>query len=91
MREFEGAMTESEQHYEKLLAEVNRESERYNGMHQIAVMEIDRLRNALDGLLERYTGLVNSGDAGFWDPENEPVVIAARKALARVGPAGDRS
>jgi len=40
-------MTPTEEHYEKLLAEVNRESERYNGMHQIAVMEIGRLRNVL--------------------------------------------
>jgi hypothetical protein len=40
-------MTPTEEHYEKLLAEVNRESERYNGMHQIAVMEIERLREAL--------------------------------------------
>jgi hypothetical protein len=40
-------MTPTEEHYEKLLAEVNRESERYNGMHQIAVMEIERLRDVL--------------------------------------------
>lgn len=40
-------MTETEEHYEKLLAEVCQERERYNGMHQIAVMEIDRLRDAL--------------------------------------------
>jgi hypothetical protein len=84
-------MTPTEERYEKLLADVNRESERYNGMHQIAVMEIDRLRAALDGLLERYTGLVNSGDAGFWDPEGEPEVVAAREALARVADSsGDR-
>ncbi len=40
-------MTPTEEHYEKLLAEVNRESEKYNGMHQIAVMEIERLREVL--------------------------------------------
>lgn len=49
-----------------------------------AVDEIGRLRGALDGLLERYTELVNSGDAGFWDPEKEPVVLAAREALGPV-------
>lgn len=38
--------------------------------------------NALRDLLERYTGLVKSGDAGNWDCEEEPVVIAARAALA---------
>ena len=43
-------MTETEEHYEKLLAEASHDRERYNGMHQIAVMEIDRLR----GVLEAY-------------------------------------
>lgn len=39
------------------------------------------LEKALRGLLDRYTGLVNCGDCGFWNPENEPEVIAARAAL----------
>lgn len=78
-------MTPTEEHYEKLLADVCREREQYNGMHQIAVMEIERLRFALEGLLDRYTGLVNCGDCGFWDPETEREVIDAREALARVG------
>jgi len=38
---------------------------------------------ALAGLLEHYLSLVNSGDAGFWDPEKEAQVIAARAALAK--------
>jgi len=41
------------------------------------------LREALERLLDRYTGLINSGDAGFWNPETEAEVIAARAALAR--------
>ena len=40
---------------------------------------------ALQVLLERYTGLVNCGDCGNWDPEKESSVIAARHALARAG------
>ncbi len=36
---------------------------------------------ALSAILDRYTGLVNSGDAGNWDSETEPEVIAARAAL----------
>lgn len=43
-------MTPTEEHYEKLLAEAMHEGERYNGMHQIAVLEIERLR----GVLEAY-------------------------------------
>jgi hypothetical protein len=42
---------------------------------------IEALEASLSSLLERYTGLVNSGDAGNWDPEKEPCVIAARAAL----------
>lgn len=46
-----------------------------------AVSEIDLLRVALNGMLEHYVGLVNSGDAGHWDPEGEAVVVMARAAL----------
>ena len=43
---------------------------------------ITRLAAALVGITERYTSLVNSGDAGNWDPEADDVVIAARTAIA---------
>jgi hypothetical protein len=39
------------------------------------------VRRALEGLLKRYTSLVNCGDCGNWDPETEPEVIQARRAL----------
>lgn len=42
----------------------------------------DTLRKALHDLLDHYVKLVNSGDAGNWDPEKEKVVIQARAALA---------
>lgn len=45
--------------------------------------ENERLRQALEGVTERYVALASSGDAGFWDPEVEPEVIAARAALAQ--------
>jgi len=41
----------------------------------------EQMREALAGLLARYVGLVESGDAGNWDAEEEPEVIAARAAL----------
>lgn len=41
------------------------------------------LFEALTGLLEHYLSLANSGDAGFWDPEKEAQVIAARSAIAK--------
>lgn len=37
---------------------------------------------ALKDLLDHYTQLVNCGDCGNWNPEAEPVVIAARECLA---------
>lgn len=45
--------------------------------------EIERLRAALEDLLGRYVALVNSGDAGQWDPEIDNEVIAARAALTK--------
>lgn len=37
---------------------------------------------ALSNMVEHYVMLVNSGDAGNWNPEAEPVVVHARAALA---------
>jgi hypothetical protein len=45
-------------------------------------IERDKLRQALTALLDRYTELVNSGDCGFWCPENEAEVVEARRALS---------
>ena len=41
------------------------------------------LEEALQAMLDRYLRLVNSGDAGDWDPEDEYCVIAARAALSK--------
>ncbi len=38
---------------------------------------------ALRLFVDEYTELVNSGDAGFWNPEEEHKVIAARAAIAK--------
>jgi hypothetical protein len=39
------------------------------------------LISALHEILNHYTALINSGDAGNWEPEREPQVIAARAAI----------
>jgi hypothetical protein len=44
--------------------------------------ERDELMKALQGMVDLYTTLINSGDAGNWDPESDKPVIAARAALA---------
>ena len=38
---------------------------------------------AAKALLEHYLSLANSGDCGFWDPEEEEQVIAVRAAIAK--------
>ncbi len=52
---------------------------------QATEADVARLKDAASAFLERYVGLINSGDAGFWDPEEEPEVIALRAALASQG------
>ncbi len=43
--------------------------------------DVAGFREALVGMVETYTSLINSGDAGHWDPEKDEPVIAARSAL----------
>lgn len=57
---------------------------------EVAVLkaENERLANALENLLTRHCELVESGDCGFWDVEQEPEVVEARAALDASAPAG---
>ena len=47
-----------------------------------ALAHHDALVKALNGMVEMYADMVNSGDCGFWDPEKVKEVIAARGALS---------
>lgn len=40
-----------------------------------------KVREALGEMVEHYAQLVNCGDCGNWNPEEEPVVIKARAHL----------
>ena len=42
---------------------------------------IKRLEEALEGTVKRFVDLADSGDAGFWNPEEQSVIIEARAAL----------
>ena len=42
---------------------------------------IKRLEEALEGTVKCFVDLADSGDAGFWNPEEQSVIIAARAAL----------
>ena len=45
--------------------------------------EIELAHQTLQALLDHYVQLVESGDCGFWDPETESEVIAARALLTK--------
>jgi hypothetical protein len=42
---------------------------------------IKRLEEALEGTVKWIVDLANSGDAGFWNPEEQSAIIVARVAL----------
>jgi hypothetical protein len=44
---------------------------------------IKRLEEALEGTVKWIVHLADSGDAGFWNPEEQPEIIAARAALKK--------
>lgn len=59
-------------------------SAEFNAMEAACVVNAhDELVAALKGILDRYVGVIISGDCGFWNPEEEPEVIAARAALSK--------
>lgn len=65
-----------------------RVADREEASFQIAKAAIEaagvgELLEALTGLTDHYTQLVNCGDCGNWDPEKEPQVVAARTAIAK--------
>lgn len=50
------------------------------------VHKTKELREALKNLLDRYVGLVESGDCGSWDPGQETAVKAAHAVLKATDP-----
>lgn len=49
-----------------------------------AVNNHHALVEALEGVTELWCDLVNSGDAGNWNPETDEPIIASRKVLEKV-------
>lgn len=48
------------------------------------------LQAALVAMLEEYCNIATSGDAGYWEPENQAIVKQARAALALTQPLADQ-
>ena len=72
------------EHNEHLLDEIQRLRE--SNFHlrkdcEEQKQRIKRLEDALNGTVKWIVDLANSGDAGFWNPEEQSVIIAARAAL----------
>lgn len=59
----------------------------------VLIAAAPELLDALRAITKRYVDLAGSGDCGFWNPEEEPEVIAARAALekADLKPARERN
>jgi hypothetical protein len=53
----------------------------YDTLYEAEKAYYKKLQSALEDLLDHYIRMVKSGDCGNWNPETEPVVIKARKAL----------
>lgn len=52
-----------------------------NEKRDTAEKQVVVLREALQEFVDKYVAMINSGDCGNWNPEEEPVVVNARKAI----------
>ena len=57
--------------------------DKYDGDRKHYMDRIKRLEEALEGTVRWIVDLANSGDAGFWNPEEQSAIIAARAALKK--------
>ena len=55
--------------------------DKYDGDRKHYMDRIKRLEEALEGTVKWIVHLADSGDAGFWNPDEQSVIIAARAAL----------
>ena len=86
----DGAIWETGCDIERELNAVNAEVDRltakvaqlYEGAEE-QKQRIKRLEEALEGTVKWIVHLADSGDAGFWNPEEQSVIIAARAALKK--------
>ena len=57
--------------------------DKYDGDRKHYMDRIKRLEEALEGTVKCFVDLADSGDAGFWNPEEQSAIIAARAALKK--------
>ena len=49
------------------------------------------VEGAMGNVLDTYVNLANSGDAGFWDPEEEQIVIDTRALLSTLSTPAEKA
>ena len=76
-RQLERELNAAHVEIERLTAKV---SQLYEGADE-QKQRIKRLEEALEGTVKWIVHLADSGDAGFWNPEEQLDIIAARAAL----------
>ena len=57
--------------------------DKYDGDRKHYMDRIKRLEDALEGTVKWIVHLADSGDAGFWDVDEQHDIIAARAALKK--------
>jgi hypothetical protein len=73
IKRLEEQLMESKNKYAVLVADVVLRDDK--------IERIAQLEEALEGTVKWIVDLADSGDAGFWNPEEQSVIIAARAAL----------
>jgi hypothetical protein len=81
--EDDGAIWQTGCDIERELNAANQIAKKYEDRYFAANDRIKRLEEALEGTVKWIVDLANSGDAGFWNPEEQSAIIAARAALKK--------
>lgn len=67
----------------KVLGDVRLVDEETRAANARLIASAPELLAALQSFVVEYVAMVNSGDCGFWNPEDEDKVKAARAAIAK--------
>ncbi len=76
-------LADSRQHVTELENRLRALWDKYDGDRKHYMDRIKRLEEALEGTVKWIVDLADSGDAGFWDVDEQPEIIAARDALKK--------
>ena len=81
IQSLQNSLREREEYVTELENRLRALWDKYDGDRKHYMDRIKRLEEALEGTVRWIVDLANSGDAGFWNPEEQPEIIVARAAL----------